>query len=237
MVEFGPEEVGEGEEAARAERDDWGREIWGGAAEQKERDYWRRKEKRGVGRSSGGRRPRKAAKQEEEEGDEGGGRRDYRGPFPPHGSEGLGMVGTREKRAEGSSPRGNWRGENLREDISVESSRTSPHVRHRVGRRWARMGPVATGTASWRKRRRGRVVGCGGGVHPQVPSGGAHPLFLTGGGEEQQGEEGGEGGHPLFVPGEGDEQGKGQGRGEKGRGRIGGRGIPIGRPRRQKSEK
>ena len=190
-----------------------------------------------MGRSSGGRRPRKAAKQEEEEGDEGGGRRDYRGPFPPHGSEGLAMVGTREKRAEGSSPRGNWRGENLREDISVESSRTSPHVRHRVGRRWARMGPVATGTASWRKRRRGRVVGCGGGVHPQVPSGGAHPLFLTGGGEEQQGEEGGEGGHPLFVPGEGDEQGKGQGREEKGKGRRGGRGIPIVRPRRQKSGK
>ena len=45
------------------------------------------------------------------------------------------------------------------------------------------------------------------------------------------------GAHPLFVPGEGDEQGKGQGREEKGKGRRGGRGIPIVRPRRQKSGK
>jgi hypothetical protein len=83
------------------------------------------------GAECGGRRPRGAAKKEEEEGVEGGGRRDHRKPFPPHGLEGLAMVGTREKRAEGSSPRGNRRGENLREDISTESSRTSPHVRQR----------------------------------------------------------------------------------------------------------
>ena len=83
------------------------------------------------GAECGGRRPRGAAKKEEEEGGEGGGRRDHRKPFPPHGLEGLAMVGTREKRAEGSSPRGNRRGENLREDISTESSRTSPHVRQR----------------------------------------------------------------------------------------------------------
>ena len=78
------------------------------------------------------------------------------------------------------------------------------------------MEPVSAVAVSLRERQRCRVVGCGGGAHSLVPSGGAHP---------------------LFVPGEGDEQGKGQGRGEKGRGRIGGRGIPIGRPRRQKSEK
>ncbi len=72
----------------------------------------------------------------------------------------------------------------------------------------------------WKGWQRWRGGGCGVG---------AHPLFLPGWREEQQGEEGGkgrEGGHPLFVPGEGDEQGKGKGRQEMewGRSRDTGRG-------------
>jgi hypothetical protein len=52
------------------------------------------------------------------------------------------------------------------------------------------------------------------GAHPLFLPGVAHPLFLTGWRDEQQGEEGeegGGGGHPLFVPGYGDEQRKGKG--------------------------
>jgi hypothetical protein len=82
----------------------------------------------------------------------------------------------------------------------------------------------------------GRSAGCSVGRHPLVLPGGAHPLFLTGGGAQQQGEEE-ERGHPLFVPGEGDEQGKGA-RGEEmvwERGWDTGRGRPSGQPRIRKN--
>jgi hypothetical protein len=81
----------------------------------------------------------------------------------------------------------------------------------------------ATFGAVWRT-----VAGCGVGRHPLVLPGVAHPLFLTGGWAQQQGEEE-EGEHPLFVPGEGDEQGK-EARGEKMMGEFGTgvKGDPVG---------
>ncbi len=82
----------------------------------------------------------------------------------------------------------------------------------------------------------GRSAGCGVGRHPLVLPEGAHPLFLTGGGAQQHGEEE-ERGHPLFVTGEGDEQGKGA-RGEEmvwERGRTTGRGKPSGQPQTRKN--
>jgi hypothetical protein len=83
---------------------------------------------------------------------------------------------------------------------------------------------------------RARSAGCSVGRHPFVLPGGAHPLFLTGGWAQQQGEEE-EGVHPLFVPGEGDEQRKGA-RGEEmvwERGRDKSRGRPSGQPRTRKN--
>ena len=59
-------------------------------------------------------------------------------------------------------------------------------------------------------------MGCGGEAHPLVPSGGAHP---------------------LFVPGEGDEQGKGIEIEEMGRDLGRGRGRPSLRLQRQMSGK
>ena len=57
-------------------------------------------------------------------GEAGGG---YRGPFPPHGSEGLAVVGKGGER-QSLSPRGGLRGGNPREDISMEPPRATPHV-------------------------------------------------------------------------------------------------------------
>jgi hypothetical protein len=66
----------EWDEAARAKRDDWGREVSGGGGWQKEREDWRRKEKK---------------RHEETMQGEGG---ENRGPFHSHGSGGVAMVGT-----------------------------------------------------------------------------------------------------------------------------------------------
>ena len=64
---------------------------------------------------------------------------DYRRPFPPHGSEGIAVVGNGGESPYGLSPRGQIRGENLREDILPSvSPRTSPHVHWGLGRKWAR---------------------------------------------------------------------------------------------------
>ena len=62
------------------------------------------------------------------------------------------------------------------------------------GLRWRGRGESGSRGESWAAAER----------LPRVRQGGAHPLFLPRGGEEQQGEEGGGregGGHPLFVPG------------------------------------
>ena len=66
----------EWDEAARAERDDWGRGVSGGGGLRKEREDWKRKEKR--------------RHEETMQGEGGGNRR----PFHSHGSEGVAMVGT-----------------------------------------------------------------------------------------------------------------------------------------------
>ncbi len=80
------------------------------------------------------------------------------------------------------------------------------------------------------ERQQWRSAVCGVGRYPLFLPGVAHPLFLTGGWAQQQGEKE-DGGHPLFVPGrEGDEQGKGA-RGEEmvwERGRDTGIGRPSG---------
>jgi hypothetical protein len=111
--------------------------------------------------------------------------------------------------------------------VRVGSDRTGP----------VRFGPVRfIRTGSVRGLLRWQTADCGVGRHPLVLPGGAHPLFLTGGWAQQQGEEE-EGGQPLFVPGEGDEQGKGT-RGEEmvgERDRDIGKGRPSGQPRTQKS--
>ncbi len=70
-----------------------------------------------------------------------GGGGGYLRPFPPHGSEGISVVGNG---GESLSPSGQIRGENLREDISTESPRTSPHVHWGLGQKWA-----ASGAAYW----------------------------------------------------------------------------------------
>jgi hypothetical protein len=75
-VGWSGEKKSEWDEAARAERDDWGKEVSGGGGWQKEIEDWRRKEKR---------------RHEETMQGEGGGNR---GPFHSHGSEGVAMVGT-----------------------------------------------------------------------------------------------------------------------------------------------
>ncbi len=80
MVEFGAEEVGEWDEAARAKIDDWGREVGGGGGHQKEREAWR--------------------KGRHEETTQGEGEEDL-GPFRSHGSEGVVMVGTWGERPRG----------------------------------------------------------------------------------------------------------------------------------------
>jgi hypothetical protein len=49
-------------------------------------------------------------------------------PFPPHGSEGVAMVGTGGQRPKDLSPRGRYREESLREDDKVLSPRSSLHV-------------------------------------------------------------------------------------------------------------
>ena len=53
LVEFGPEEVGKREEEARRKRDDWVRGVLGGVGLREEREDWRMKDKRGVGRNCG----------------------------------------------------------------------------------------------------------------------------------------------------------------------------------------
>ena len=53
---------------------------------------------------------------------------DYRGPFSPHGSEGIAVVGYRRERIQDLSPSGWIRGENPRGDISMEPPRATPHV-------------------------------------------------------------------------------------------------------------
>ncbi len=105
----------------------------------------------------------------------------YQGPFPSHGSEGVGrfwaLLGVF-----------GW----------ARTGRVAMAVKS--GRPWRD-----------RKRRRDAGCGGEvdplfqpGWTHPLFLPGVAHPLFLMGWREEQQGEEGGEGGgggHPLFVPG------------------------------------
>ncbi len=82
---------------------------------------------------------------------------DYLRPFPPHGSEGIAVVGNGGRVPKVSPPSsGQIRGENLREDISTESPRTSPHVNLRVG---SKVGAEGVG---------GGVLVGGAGVHDGV---------------------------------------------------------------------
>jgi hypothetical protein len=74
--------------------------------------------------------------------------RGYLGPFLPHGSEGLAVVGDGGESLYSLSPSEHCRGKNLREDISTESPRTSPLVHRGLGQKWARRTLGARGTAA-----------------------------------------------------------------------------------------
>ena len=118
----------------------------------------------------------------------GGGGGEYLRPFPPHGSEGISVVGNG---GESLSPSGQIRGENLREDF--QSPRTSPHVHWGLGQKWAR---IVSEAARWAEGPESttELVQRSAGEGAARPGGWGEGRSLG----ESEGRE--RGGHPLFPP-------------------------------------
>ncbi len=118
----------------------------------------------------------------------GGGGGEYLRPFPPHGSEGISVVGNG---GESLSPSGQIRGENLREDF--QSPRTSPHVHWGLGQKWAR---IVSEAARWAEGPESttELVQRSAGEGAARPGGWGEGRSLG----QSAGRE--RGGHPLFPP-------------------------------------